>query len=136
MDVLTHTQRSFNMSRIKGKDTLPENIIRRLLSARKYHYRLHSRDLPGKPDIAFPGRKKVIFVNGCFWHMHGCKYFKWPKTNRSFWRHKIEDNVARDKENYELLSVAGWRQLVIWECETKAKSLERLWRKIDRFLTS
>ena len=136
MDVHTQEQRSFNMSRIKGKDTLPEEIIRHLLSSKKYRYRLHRKDLPGKPDIVFPGRKKVIFVNGCFWHLHSCKYFKWPKTNKSFWKQKIESNAARDKVNYKSLSAAGWHQLVIWECETKNNNYERLWRKIERFLAS
>jgi DNA mismatch endonuclease (patch repair protein) len=136
MDVHTRIQRSFNMSRIKGKNTQPEEIIRKLLWSNGYRYRLHEKNLPGKPDIVFLGKKKVILVNGCFWHMHGCSYFKWPKTNSKFWRKKISDNAVRDKKNYKSLSAGGWHYLVIWECETKAKSPERLWRKIDRFLTS
>jgi len=124
------------MSRIMGKNTLPEGIIRKILWRNGYRYRLHRKDLPGKPDIVFPGRMKAIFVNGCFWHMHGCRYFKWPKTNAEFWKTKIKGNAARDRKNYKSLSVAGWGYLVIWECETKAKSRQRLLVKIERFLAS
>jgi len=136
MDVHSPAQRSYNMSRIKGKDTKPEEVVRQLLWSHGYRYRLHRKDLPGKPDIVFPGRKKAIFIHGCFWHRHDCRYFKWPKTNTEFWQKKIGDNVLRDSRNYDLLAVSGWKCLVIWECETKIKNLDDLWCKIETFLTS
>lgn len=136
MDVHTPAQRSFNMIRIKSKNTLPEGIIRKLIWSNGYRYRLHGKDLPGKPDIVFRGRKKAIFVNGCFWHMHGCRYFKWPKTNREFWKQKIKSNARRDKKNYKSLLVAGWSYIVIWECETKVKNFQSLWMKIEEFIAS
>jgi DNA mismatch endonuclease, patch repair protein len=136
MDVHSPTQRSYNMSRIRDKNTRPEEIIRKLLWGHGYRYRLHSRDLPGKPDIVFPGRKKALFIHGCFWHRHDCRYFKWPGTNAEFWKQKIEGNVERDHKNYDSLNKSGWCCLVIWECETKAKKLDELWNKIEDFLTS
>ena len=108
VDVHSLEQRSFNMSRIKGKNTKPEMIIRQWLWRNGLRYRLHRNDLPGKPDIVFAGRKKVIFVNGCFWHKHNCKYFKWPKSNTEFWRQKIEGNIRRDADNCAALIAAGW----------------------------
>lgn len=136
MDVHSRDARSYNMSRIKCKNTLPEGIVRNLLWNKGYRYRLHGGDLPGKPDIVFRGMKKAIFVNGCFWHMHDCSYFKWPKTNKEFWKQKIKSNAARDKKNYSFLSAAGWSYLVVWECETKARELESLLLKIETFLIS
>jgi DNA mismatch endonuclease (patch repair protein) len=136
MDVHSPSQRSYNMSRIRSKNTRPEEIIRKLLWSHGYRYRLHSKDLPGKPDIVFAGRKKLLFIHGCFWHRHDCRYFKWPKTNVDFWKQKIEDNIERDSKNYDILSQSGWRYLVIWECETKVKSFDELWNKLDTFLTS
>lgn len=135
MDVHSPTQRSYNMSRIKGRNTRPEEVIRKLLWSHGYRYRLHRKDLPGKPDIVFPGRKKALFIHGCFWHRHDCRYFKWPKTNADFWKQKIEDNVRRDSKNYDLLTKSGWRYHVIWECETKTKSFDDLWNKLEEFLT-
>lgn len=136
MDVHTPEQRSYNMSRIREKNTRPEEVIRKLLWRHGYRYRLHRKDLPGKPDITLPGRNMVLFIHGCFWHKHDCRYFKWPVTNANFWKQKIEANVERDHSNVELLTKSGWRCLVIWECETKAKSLDELWNKIEGFLTS
>lgn len=136
MDVHTKQQRSYNMSRIKGKDTKPEEILRKLLWKHGYRYRLHYKKLPGKPDIVFPSRKMVIFVNGCFWHKHECKYFKWPKTNTDFWEKKITGNVTRDNKNYKALVSLGWSYLIIWECELKTKSVEPVFEKIKVFLTS
>lgn len=107
------------MSRIKGKDTKPEMLIRRWLWSNGYRYRLHADNLPGKPDIVFSGRKKAIFVNGCFSHKHDCKYFKWPATNTGFWEEKITENVARDIRNYDMQAQLGWIHYVIWECEVK-----------------
>ena len=134
VDVHSPDQRSFNMSRIKGKNTKPEMIVRQWLWQNGYRYRLHRKDLPGKPDIVFSGRKKVIFVNGCFWHKHNCKYFKWPKSNTKFWRQKIEANVRRDVDNYISLNTTGWNYMVVWECEIKEKNLKPLWERIKVFL--
>lgn len=117
------------MSRIKGKNTGPEMIIRSLLWKTGYRYQLHVKDLPGKPDIIFRGKKKAIFINGCFWHMHDCKNFKWPKTNIEFWKNKINNNAMRDTKNYLELSKKGWVVLIIWQCEIEDKRdilIERL----------
>ena len=135
MDVHSPEQRSYNMSRIKGKNTKPELLVRKWLWAHGYRYRLHRKDLPGKPDIVFPGRKKVVFVHGCFWHKHNCRYFKWPETNSEFWKTKIESNVKRDKENYRKLNNEGWEYLVVWERETKSRQSSSLAKKIQIFLS-
>lgn len=119
MDVHTPEQRSFNMSRIKGKNTKPEMLVRKWLWHQGYRYQLHRKDLPCKPDIVFPRRKKIIFIHGCFWHQHDCKYFKWPKNNQQFWRKKIGNNVIRDQKNAQLLKEKGWKILTVWECEIK-----------------
>lgn len=120
MDVHDRETRSYNMSRIKGKDTNPEEIVRKYLFSQGFRYRKNDKRLPGKPDIVLPKYKTVIFVNGCFWHRHeGCRYFVWPKSNSEFWRKKIERNVERDKEKTAGLVAAGWKVLVIWECELK-----------------
>ena len=121
MDVHSPEQRSYNMSRIKGKNTKPELIVRKWLWSQGYRYRLHRKDLPGKPDIVFSGRKKVIFVHGCFWHKHNCRYFKWPETNPEFWKKKINENVRRDQKNYQDLIADGWHYFVVWECEIRQK---------------
>ncbi|MFC1564250.1 very short patch repair endonuclease [candidate division KSB1 bacterium] len=133
MDVHTSSQRSFNMSRIKGKNTKPEIIIRQFLWQNGFRYRLHYKKLPGKPDIVFPRRKKVIFIHGCFWHKHDCSYFKWPETNVKFWREKISGNTKRDTQNYESLKECGWEYFIIWECEIKHK-LNKLNNSIISFL--
>lgn len=126
--------RSYNMSQIKGKDTKPEIIMRKTLWAEGYRYKLHHRKLPGKPDIVFPGRKKVIFINGCFWHKHDCQYFKWPKSNVQFWETKINQNVIRDKKNYQTLADLGWQSLIVWGCEFKKDNFEKLIAKVKEFL--
>ena len=108
------------MSRIRSKDTKPEEIVRKYLFSQGFRYRKNDRRYPGKPDIVLPKYKTVIFVNGCFWHKHdGCKYFVWPKSNPAFWRNKIENNVLRDKDNYAKLAKDGWKIIVVWECELK-----------------
>lgn len=123
MDVHTPEQRQLNMSAIKGKDTKPEIQVRKALHAQGYRFRLHRKDLPGKPDIVLPKYKTVIFVNGCFWHRHpGCKYASTPSTNSDFWNAKFEENTARDKRNYAQLEELGWKVVVIWECETQSLS--------------
>jgi len=133
VDVHSPDKRSFNMSRIKGRNTKPEMIVRQWLWRNGYRYRLHRKDLPGKPDIVFAGRRKVIFVNGCFWHKHNCRYFKWPKSNTEFWQQKIEGNVRRDADNFASFA-EGWDYMVVWECEIKEKNLKPLWKRIKAFL--
>ena len=119
-DVLTPGQRSANMAAIRGKDTRPEIIVRRLTHRLGYRYVLHGRKLPGKPDLVFPSRKSVIFVHGCFWHMHSCKFGRVvPATNSEFWSEKRAGNVRRDERNIQALIDHGWKVLVIWECETR-----------------
>lgn len=123
------------MRGVKARDTSPEIAVRRLLRASgRTGYRLHRKDLPGKPDIAFIGRKLAIFVHGCFWHGHSCQRgARIPKTNRDYWPQKIERNQRRDAENIAALQVDGWRTLVIWECEIKNKVT--LSEKILHFLS-
>ena len=119
-DVHTPEQRSYNMSRIRGKNTKPEELVRRYLFAQGFRYRKNDTRLPGKPDIVLPKYKTVIFVNGCFWHAHeGCKYFVWPKSNVDFWKRKINENIQRDLRNNQLLIEQGWNVIVIWECQLK-----------------
>jgi DNA mismatch endonuclease (patch repair protein) len=119
-DVHTPEQRSFNMSRIAGRDTKPELTVRRLLHAAGFRYRLHVKELPGKPDLVFPAARVVVFVHGCFWHMHKCKYGKpVPASNSDFWSQKRAGNVARDQRNNSALRSAGWRVVEIWECQTR-----------------
>ena len=110
------------MSGIKGRDTIPELLIRRGLHARGFRYRLHGVGLPGKPDLVFPKFKAVILVNGCFWHCHNCHLFKWPSTRKAFWAEKIKNNAKRDTRNIEACEHMGWKVLVIWECALKGKT--------------
>ncbi len=134
MDVHSPEQRRYNMSRIKGKNTRPELLVRKWLWANGYRYRLHYKKLPGKPDLVFPGRKKAVFIHGCFWHKHNCKYFKWPKTNAEFWKKKIGDTVKRDQNIYRSLAADGWNFFVVWECSLKtdkAKTFQKLQNFID-----
>ena len=131
-DVMTPEQRSRCMAAIKGKDTKPEILVRKFLFSRGLRYRVNNRKLPGSPDIVLKKFKTVVFIDGCFWHGHeGCKYYRLPKTNADFWRHKITLNIARDYANNIYLQLEGWRVIRVWECEirTKAKrdeTLERL----------
>lgn len=105
------------MQAVKGKDTKPEIAVRRLLYSMGYRYRLHRKGLPGRPDIAFVGRRKAIFVHGCFWHGHDCPKGRLPKSRLEYWRPKIFQNTERDKSNIEQLQSLGWRSLVVWQCE-------------------
>lgn len=116
MDVLTPAQRRLNMSRIRGKNTKPEILLRRRLHAAGLRYRLHVRSLPGCPDLVFPRFRAVIFVHGCFWHGHSCRLFRLPDTHRDFWEEKITRNRLRDQLALERLQVGGWRVLTVWEC--------------------
>jgi DNA mismatch endonuclease (patch repair protein) len=118
-DVLTPEQRRLNMSRIRGKDTRPELVLRRGLHAMGLRFRLHRKDLPGRPDMVFPRYRAAVLVHGCFWHGHDCPLFKWPATRREFWQAKIEGNCARDLRDLAGLAAAGWRVLVVWECALK-----------------
>jgi len=114
------------MRRIRSKDSLPEMAIRRLIHHMGYRYRLHGANLPGKPDLIFPARNKVIFVHGCFWHQHkdaGCKIAHDPRSNLAYWQPKLERNRARDSVTYAALQAAGWKVFVIWECEVEARDL-------------
>ncbi len=121
-DVVTPEKRSQMMAGIGGKNTKPELIIRKGLHAKGYRYRLHVPTLPGKPDLVFPRYKAAIFVNGCFWHGHGCHLFKWPSTRQQFWKEKISGTIERDKRKMEALHNSGWRTLTIWECALKGKT--------------
>lgn len=135
-DVFTKEKRSELMSKVRSADTKPELMVRRYLHRHGFRYSLHSSKLPGKPDIVFPSRKVVIFVNGCFWHGHQhCRYFKVPKSNSEFWQNKIASNVARDEKNIKALKEMGYRVIVLWTCQLKSssiKSLEAVVRKINR----
>jgi DNA mismatch endonuclease, patch repair protein len=133
-DVLTPEQRHRNMANVRSKNSKPELIVRKLVFGLGYRYRLHRRDLPGTPDLTFPSQKKVIFVHGCFWHMHKCRFGKVvPKTNASFWHKKRLSNVIRDKKNLKDLKKLGWKTLIIWECQ--ARIISRVQSKIVSFLT-
>ncbi len=127
------------MAGITGKNTRPEMLVRRALHKQGFRYRLHDKDLPGKPDLVFPKYKAVILVHGCFWHAHDCHLFKWPKTRQDFWKEKIEGNKARDRKIIKQLQEQGWRVLNIWECALKGKtrlSLEEVIEKASLWLHS
>lgn len=131
-DVHTPQQRSYNMSRIKGKDTKPEMIVRKYLHARGFRFRLHNKDLPGKPDIVLPRYRSVIFVHGCFWHGHeGCRYFILPKTKTEWWEAKISGNKERDNRNLAALRASGWKVIIVYECELKPKVREEGLKKLE-----
>lgn len=121
-----HSQevRSMNMSHIRSKDNKPEEMVRKFLFSQGFRYRKNVRSLPGCPDIVLPKYRTVIFVNGCFWHKHDCPRFVWPSSNQECWKPKILGNVARDKRNAELLREAGWKVIIVWECELKKKCRE------------
>ena len=130
-DVHSQATRSYNMSRIKAKDTKPEEIVRKYLFSKGFRYRKNDKRLPGKPDIVLPKYRTIIFVNGCFWHKHeGCKYFSWPTSNQEFWKKKIQGNTERDLKNYETLRHTGWKVLTVWECELKSESREATLRNL------
>lgn len=123
------------MSRIRSKNTKPEEIVRKYLFSQGFRYRKNDSRLPGKPDIVLPKYKTVIFVNGCFWHGHtGCRYFVWPKSNVDFWKSKIDGNIERDSTNYTRLTDMGWRILVIWECELKKSCINETLQNAVAFI--
>ena len=136
VDVHDKATRSYNMSRIKGKDTKPELIVRRYLHARGLRFRLHNKKLPGKPDLVFSKYKTVVFLHGCFWHKHdGCRYFVVPKTRTEWWLKKIDRNVEKDKENEKALRILGWKVLIIWECDLKKEKRKPILNKLYNDIT-
>lgn len=135
VDVLTPGQRRLNMSRIRGRDTKPEMTVRRLVHSLGFRYRIHVRTLPGSPDLVFPALRKVILVHGCFWHRHECRLGQpMPKTRTAFWRKKLLRNVVRDKKTQQEIRMAGWKTLVVWQCQTR--SIHRLEKSLVRFLSA
>ncbi|WP_354126679.1 very short patch repair endonuclease [Bradyrhizobium sp. RT9b] len=137
MDTLTQAQRSERMSRVRNKNTKPEMVVRRLVHAMGYRYRLHRANLAGRPDLVFPRTKKVIFVHGCFWHRHpdpSCRLARLPKTRLDFWGPKLGANQVRDASNLELLRQSGWDALVVWECQLK--NVDQLRATLTAFLES
>lgn len=134
MDVLTKKERSKRMSLIRSKDTKPELLVRHLIHSLGYRYRLHRKDLPGRPDMVFPARKKIIFVHGCFWHGHECKVGHIPKSRLDYWVQKITRNNERDRSTLRRLRRMHWKCLVLWECQLH--EVERIKERITRFLES
>ena len=138
VDVVDKATRSRMMSGIRGRNTKPEMQIRSLLHRHGFRFRLHVRDLPGKPDIVLPRYRAVIFVHGCFWHGHGCSLFKWPNTRPDFWRTKIETNRANDHKAIESLLASGWRVGIVWECamRSRGKNIENVAQNLAAWLRS
>lgn len=135
MDVHTPSQRSRNMSAIKGRNTSPEMLVRKTLFALGYRYRIHCKNILGKPDIVLRKYKTVIFINGCFWHRHeNCRYATTPMSNAEFWQKKFRENVERDQRNYEVLRKQGWKVVIIWECQLKLWDEQSLGEKLKRWL--
>lgn len=135
MDSLTKEQRSELMAKVKSKNTKPELIVRSITHRMGFRYRLHDKKLPGKPDMVFKKSKKVILINGCFWHRHiGCSRCRMPKSRRSFWKEKFKRNIARDEITKKRISDLGWNYLIIWECELE--NISALSDKIRTFLES
>ena len=135
MDIHDKKTRSYNMSRIRGKNTKPEITVRKYLFSKGFRYRKNDRKLPGSPDIVLPKYKTVIFVNGCFWHGHkGCRYFVVPKTNTEFWVNKINTNIERDENKYKTLKDMGWTVIVIWECQLKPEKITETLNNLEILL--
>lgn len=135
MDVHSKETRSYNMSRIKGKNTKPEEIVRKYLFSQGFRYRKNDRRLPGTPDIVLPKYKTVIFVNGCFWHGHeGCRYFVWPENNEEFWKNKITTNIERDCKKRSELEALGWNVITVWECELKREKLQKTLSSLEALI--
>ena len=133
-DSFNPDRRSAVMRAVRGKDTAPELVVRRLAHGLGYRFRLHRKDLPGKPDLVFPSRRKVIFVHGCFWHRHGCPRGRsTPTTRRAFWEAKFAANVAHDRRNERRLRALGWGVMTVWECRTKPTGRDRLEGRSRRF---
>lgn len=130
MDNHSKEVRSYNMSRIRSTNSKPEESVRKYLFANGFRYRKNDKRYPGKPDIVLPKYKTVIFVHGCFWHMHDCGRFVWPTSNEEYWKTKIARNIERDESNVAALKQAGWNVLVVWECELKKKSAQSRLEKL------
>jgi DNA mismatch endonuclease (patch repair protein) len=138
-DVHSPKQRSYNMSRVKARDTKPEMLLRRGLHAKGFRYRLHSPGLPGKPDLVLPRHSAVVQVNGCFWHGHNCHLFVLPGTNRTFWTEKIQANRERDERTKARLESQGWRVLTLWECALKGRGhppIDAVLEEVSSWITS
>ena len=125
-DRVSPAVRSRMMAGIRGKNTRPEILLRSALHERGLRYRLHRKDLPGRPDLVFPRYRAVVFVNGCFWHGHGCHLFRWPTTRQTFWKEKISRNIERDERNNGALLTQGWRVATVWECAMKGPMRSRI----------
>ncbi|MDP6636416.1 MAG: DNA mismatch endonuclease Vsr [Phycisphaerae bacterium] len=135
MDIFSPEKRSRIMRRVRSENTKPEMVVRRLAHGLGYRFRLHRKDLPGRPDLVFAGRRKIIFVHGCFWHQHSCRRgSRTPSTRREYWLAKLQGNVARDKTVVRRLRTLGWGVMVVWECQTTPGKLDRLAGRIARFL--
>jgi DNA mismatch endonuclease (patch repair protein) len=133
MDTISKSQRSLLMSRIRGKNTRPELVVRSILHRCGYRFRLHEKDLPGRPDIVLPRHGKIVLVQGCFWHGHTCRLASKPKSNKNYWSLKIQTNRARDSRNLEALVSQGWKVLELWECDIrKADGLEQTLQEFMR----
>lgn len=132
MDNLTPAERSRQMSLVRSKNTKPEMLVRHLLYELGYRYRLHRSDLPGRPDLVFPSRKKIIFVHGCFWHAHNCRLGRMPKSRLGYWKNKIKRNRERDAVTVRRLRGMHWKCLVLWECQLR--DVNALSHRVDRFL--
>ncbi len=138
MDTINVERRSSNMRAIKSKNTHPEMVVRKIVHAMGYRFRLYRKDLPGKPDLTFALRRKVIFIHGCFWHQHNqsqCRRGSIPKSNSDYWIPKLARNVRRDCENEQKLVLAGWRVMVVWECEIQ-NDMNQLREKLVKFLST
>jgi DNA mismatch endonuclease (patch repair protein) len=134
MDTITQTARSLLMSRIRSKDTRPELEVRRILHRLGYRFRLHRKDLPGRPDIVLPRHRKIVLVHGCFWHGHTCRLASKPKSNSSYWSEKIVKNQERDVRNLNALQAANWTVLELWECDIR--KMDGLEQTISEFMKS
>ena len=137
-DVLTQHQRRLNMSRVRGKDTKPELLFRRGLHSRGLRFRLHRRDLPGRPDLVFPRHRTCMFVHGCFWHGHACPLFRWPSTREQFWKRKINGTRLRDRQAVLRLRELQWSVLVVWECAVRGpsrRSVDEVLDECEEFIT-
>ena len=132
VDVLSAEQRQLNMSRIRGRDTKPEMLLRRGLHSRGLRFRLHVRNMPGCPDLVFPSRRVAVFMHGCFWHVHDCSNFKLPSTRTDFWTQKLLCNVDRDRQSKGQLLALGWRVLIVWECAFRGKNKDNVEEAIGR----
>lgn len=126
--------RSYNMSRIRSKGTKPEELVRKYLFSRGFRYRKNVKKLPGCPDIVLPKYKTVIFIHGCFWHMHDCERFRWPTSNTDYWYSKLRRNVERDRINQEKLRDDGWNVIVVWECDIKKRFEEKMAAMINQII--